>query len=213
MHTLASSCWFDRAFRRMGHVLTALVCAVATVAGLALPAPGGAAEIAGVLPPAGVLQAMEGEWTVHQWMRAGPGARLVELPPAVAHRVLVDQAFIQETMTASTGPSFTRIAFVLFNAASEQYEYASVDSRLPQLMAYALPGANRREGATLHFTGSTFVAPAWGERKNVPFLFRFELGPVTDGQQRARLYLKELGVGSGAGPEFIAFEYLYSRRR
>lgn len=213
MHAFASPRRFDRAFRWMGHRLTPLVCALAAAAGLALPGRVNAAEIAQALAPAKVLQAMEGHWSVRQWMRADPAAPLVELPPAVAHRALVDQAFIQETMTASAGPSFTRIALVLFNAVGGQYEYASIDSRLPQLMAYALPGANRPEGATLHFTGSAFVAPAWGERRNVPFLFRLELGPVADGQQRARLYLKELGVGAAAGPEFVAFEYLYSRRR
>ncbi len=158
--------------------------------------------------PIAFLDAMAGDWTVTQRMRPAAGADPVDLPPAKASRRIVDGAFLQETMTQAGGDAFTRTAWLVFNASNGQFEYASLDSRLPQLMAYAQPGANRRDAAGLHLQGGMFVAPKWGTRANVPFVYRIDVGPVEGGRQQVRLFLREPGSGQ---PEFAAFEYEYAK--
>jgi hypothetical protein len=55
-----------------------------------------------------------------------------------------------------------------------------------------------------------FVAPQWTEAKNVVFRYRIDVGQVDKGRQTLRLYLTPQ---SGADTkEFLAFEYLYTRR-
>lgn len=160
------------------------------------------------LSPTAFLDAMAGDWTVVQRMRPAPGATPIDLPPAKASRRIVDGAFLQETMTQAGGDAFTRLSWIVFNATNGQFEYVSLDSRLPQLMAYDHPGANRRDAAGLHFQGGMFVAPKWGTRSNVPFVYRIDVGPVEDGRQHVRLFLREPGSGQ---PEFPAFEYDYTK--
>ncbi len=161
--------------------------------------------------PAAFLAAMAGEWTVRQRMWPASGAAAVELPAAVATRRLVGGAFLEETMTplAADAGGFTRTALVVYNAVVQQYEYVSIDTRAPQVMAYIAPGANRVGKDMVHLTGSTFTAPQWGEARNVGFRYRAELGPVLDGRQEFRLFLTPLAAGA---KEFLAFEYVYTRR-
>jgi hypothetical protein len=58
--------------------------------------------------------------------------------------------------------------------------------------------------------GGRFVAPQWGESKDVPFRYRIVVGLVKEEGQAVRLYLTPQ---SGANnKEFLAFEYVYTRR-
>jgi hypothetical protein len=158
-----------------------------------------------------LMQQMTGTWQVQARMWPGAGAAAIDLPPAVAHRELVGGTFLQEVMepAGKTGqPPFTRIAYFNYNNINRQYEYFSLDTRLPQLMSYAVPGANRTRAGNIELAGSSFVAPEWGGKKNVPFLYRLTVGPVQGNKQVVRLFLTEQ---DGKGSEFVAFEYVYSR--
>jgi hypothetical protein len=158
-----------------------------------------------------LLQQMTGTWQVQARMWPGAGAAAIDLPPAVAHRELVGGTFLQEVMQPAGKTQqapFTRIAYFNYNTIDRQYEYFSLDTRLPQMMSYAVPGANRTRAGNVELAGSSFVAPEWGGKKNVPFLYRLSVGPVQGDKQVVRLFLTEQ---DGQGGEFVAFEYVYSR--
>ena len=108
--------------------------------------------------------------------------------------------------------SFSRNAFINFNPVSSRYEYTSLDTRAPQLMVeqserVADPG---RPGE-LKLQGSSFTAPQWGNAKNVRFTYRLTLGAIENDQQTVRLYLTPQTVLPKK--EFLAFEYVYSKRQ
>jgi hypothetical protein len=164
-----------------------------------------------------LLQQMVGSWNVQQRMWPGFGADAVNLPPAVARRHLMAGGFLEETMEAvkKTGEgSFTRTAFFNYNTVNQQYEYFSLDSRAPQMM-------NERSDKTAEQThpgkdgikldGGNFVAPQWGAAKNVAFTYRLNVGAIENDSQTVRLYLTPQEGESRK--EFLAFEYVYTRRR
>lgn len=158
-----------------------------------------------------LMQQMSGTWQVHTRMWPGRNAKAVDLPPAVARRELIRDVYLQETMELGEKPEgapFTRIAYFSYNWINQQYEYFSLDSRLPQMMSYALPGANRTRDGKVELSGTSFVAPEWGGDKNVPFMYRLAIGPVENNRQVIQLFLTGQ---SREGSEFLAFEYVYRR--
>jgi hypothetical protein len=165
-----------------------------------------------------LIQQMIGNWDVRQRMWPGAAAQAIDLPPAVAHRVLIGSTILQETMTLASESGeapFTRVAYFDHNAVSQQYEYFSLDTRAPQMMnersLAAGAESNSQHSGALTLYGDRFVAPQWGESKNVPFRYRIVVGEVEQEQQAVRLYLTPL---SGANiKEFLAFEYVYTRKR
>jgi hypothetical protein len=163
-----------------------------------------------------LIQQMIGVWDVRQRMWPGEAAKAIDLPPAVAHRILMGSTILQEVMTPASrsgGAPFTRVAYFDYNAVNRQYEYFSLDTRAPQMMnersvAASVRGKSRQGTLTLH--GSRFVAPQWGEAKNVPFRYRIVVDPVEKDRQAVRLYFTPQ---SGANAkEFLAFEYVYTRK-
>ncbi|GFE81119.1 hypothetical protein GCM10011487_31190 [Steroidobacter agaridevorans] len=155
---------------------------------------------------------MAGNWRVEPKMWPGPDAKAIELPKATAQRRIVNDAFLDEEMTPaadSQQEAFTRVAYVSFNTINQQYEYFSLDSRLPQMMSYTLPGANEAHAGQLELRGTSFVAPVWGQARNVPFMYRLTIGAVEGDRQIVRLFLKEQRAQAN---EFLAFEYLYIRQ-
>lgn len=161
-----------------------------------------------------VIRQMVGTWEVQQRMWTGARAEAIDLPPAVARRRLVGGAFLEEVMTLVGGSkqnSFTRVAHFNYNAVSRQYEYVSIDTRGPRMMTYetdAQRGVADHGGIML--SGGSFVAPQWGDTKNVAFAYRLEIGQVERNRQAVRLYLRPQ-AGKG-GKEFLAFQYVYTRR-
>jgi Protein of unknown function (DUF1579) len=159
---------------------------------------------------------MSGEWSVRQRMWPGPAAKPVDLPTAVAHRVVIGDSIVQEIMTLAPNSSetpFTRVAYFDYNPVTQQYEYFSLDTRAPQMMNERSRTTDTPEAAQhqdpLTLYGSRFVAAQWGESKNVPFRYKIVVGRLENQQQTVRLYLTPL---SGADKkEFLAFEYVYSR--
>ena len=87
-------------------------------------------------------------------------------------------------MDAADGPPFNRVAYFSLNPLNQQYEYVSVDSRLPQMMSYVVPGANKTRQGKVELSGASFVAPEWGTNKNVPFMYRLVIGPVAEASPR-----------------------------
>ena len=157
------------------------------------------------------LEDMAGTWKVSSRMWPAADAQPIDLPPAIARRELLEGAFLQEIMEPAEnadGPAFTRVAYVTYNSVYRQYEYFSLDTRLPQMMTYVIPGANKAQGNKVDLLGRTFVAPAWGAEKNVPFSYRIVIGAVEADRQLVQLFLTKL---DGAGTEFLAFEYVYTR--
>lgn len=59
--------------------------------------------------------------------------------------------------------------------------------------------------------GGTFVATEWGPAHDAAFRYRLVVEPVKRARQRVLLYLLPL-TGSGRAAEFLAFEYVYTRR-
>jgi len=165
---------------------------------------------------ADLLTSMAGAWDVQQRMWPSPQAAPVELPPAVAQRQLVQGLYVQEVMQsidngASQASPFTRNATLNFNPVTRQYEYASLDSRAPQLMVERGPMPQVANGAqALQLQGGTFLAPEWGTLKNVRFSYRLTLGAVVQGKQWVKLYLTPLS--NLPKKEFLAFEYVYSKK-
>lgn len=183
---------------------------------LLFAAPAGNVFAGGGCSGAGsLLREMAGVWDVQQRMWPGPRAEAIQLPPAVAHRRLVQGAFLQESMEPAHGvaqESFTRIATFNCNAVNRQFEYFSIDSREPQMMSersLSLPPSGAPGGVQLY--GESFVAPRWGEARNAAFRYRLAVGGVEQGRQIVGLYLLPLS-GDGSD-EFLAFEYVYTRRR
>src|SRR5579859_1287893 len=131
------------------------------------------------------LQGMVGTWDVKQRMWPGPGSAPVELPVAMAHRELVDGKYLAEIMLPAAGNvsgkgGFRRDALFNFNAVTNRYEYTSLDTRAPQLMAeMSQPFSSDLPGAALTLRGGTFLAPEWGSAKNVHFKYRLTIGAVT----------------------------------
>lgn len=159
-----------------------------------------------------MIRQMAGTWKVQSKMWPAPNATAFDLAPAIARREVVRNAYLQEVMDLAGEPgpaAFTRVAYFVYNTINQQYEYFSVDSRLPQLMSYTVPGANRTRGGTVELTGSSFVAPEWGTKKNVPFIYRLTIGPVEQNKQVVQLFLTEQ---KGQSAEFLAFEYVYTRQ-
>jgi hypothetical protein len=164
-----------------------------------------------------LLERMAGTWDVQQRMWPGPGAQAVELPRAVARRQLLDGKYLEESMepAAPDAPSsavFHRHALLTYNPVAKRYEYTSLDSRAPQLMTEigaALPA--RDAAGPLGLQGGRFLAPDWGGSKNVSFRYRLTIGPVQpDGRQTVQLHLTPETVLPKK--EFVAFEYVYSKR-
>ncbi|HVX45901.1 MAG TPA: DUF1579 family protein [Mycobacteriales bacterium] len=153
--------------------------------------------------------ALAGTWDVEQRMWTGPGSDPVPLPDATAHRYFVHGAFLVEDMTLADGAEgdpFTRHAVLSRNGVTQAFEYFSIDSRLPQMMAY--PNGVEREGGLWFVLPAPFVAPSWGEDSDVPFAARLEFRPDPE-RQVIRLYLRRLSARPTE--EFVAFEYIYRR--
>jgi hypothetical protein len=186
---------------------------IACLSCLVLSGPASAQD--SVSTPASVtalMRQMTGTWQVRSRMWPGPDTKPVDLPPAIAHRELIRASYLQEVMEPgdkSAEPPFTRVAYLSYNSMNQQYEYFSLDSRLPQMMSYVLPGANKARDGKIELRGTTFVAPEWGAEKNVAFMYRIAIGSVESDKQAVQLFLTEQ---NGKGSEFLAFEYVYSRR-
>jgi hypothetical protein len=163
-----------------------------------------------------LIQQMAGTWTVEQRMWPAAGAKAVDLPPAVARRRLVEGAFLEEIMEPARKAgqeSFTRTSYFNYNAVTRRYEYFSLDSRASQMMNERSDTTGRREPGAggISLDGGRFVAERWGDAMNVPFAYRLKVGGVVGDRQVVRLYLTPQS-GQGAR-EFLAFEYVYTRRR
>ena len=162
------------------------------------------------------VQGMVGTWDVQQRMLPGPGMAPVQLPAAVARRELIDGKYLAEVMQPSAGDVsgkgvFRRDALFNFNAVTNRYEYTSLDTRAPQMMAeVSQPTSSDLSGAVLTLQGGTFLAPQWGSAKNVHFKYRLTVGAVRADRQIVQLYLTPQDVLPNK--EFLAFEYVYTRR-
>lgn len=190
-----------RARRSLG--LLCLSMAVGTAAPVAAQAPDAAS----------LVHQMAGTWDVQEWMWSGPGAQATPLPAAVAERRPVGDDFVQEVMSTPAGAkdAFNRYSYFGFNPVNRQYEYFSLDSRAPQMMSEHSTDASAGSANSLNLLGGMFFAPQWGEMRNATFRYRLVVGPIQDDHQEVDLYLTPLS--GGGQPEFLAFKYLYTRRR
>jgi hypothetical protein len=197
-----------RTFSRRRPV-SALLCLTAAV-GFARPA---ATKTPDPAPP--LVHEMAGSWTVEEWMWLGANSAAVQLPAAVAERRLIADSFIQETMSAPAGARdpFSRISYFGYNPVNRQYEYFSLDTRAPQMMNERSSDATGTASGSsgINLLGGMFVAPQWGDTKNAVFRYRLVVGPIQDDRQEVDLYLTPLLAADQ--PEFLAFKYVYTRRR
>jgi hypothetical protein len=163
-----------------------------------------------------LLERMAGTWNVTQRMWSGPGAGPTDLPAAVAQRRVLGGTILEEEMElapGAKGDAFTRIAYFDYNAVNRQYEYFSIDTRAPQMMhesSCEIPRDNQMNNGPISLCGGMFVAPTWGSAKNAAFRYRLMVDQVSENQQAVRLYLTP--VSSEMADEFLAFEYMYTRR-
>jgi Protein of unknown function (DUF1579) len=162
-----------------------------------------------------LMQQMVGTWNVQQRMWPGSGAEAINLPPAIARRRLVEGAFLEGVMEPAQTPAhepFTRTAYFNYNAVNQQYEYFSLDSRAPQMMSeksnVAAEQSKPSKGG-IKLYGGSFVAPRWGEATNAAFMYRLTIGEVEKDRQVIELYLTPQSENA---KEFLAFEYVYTRR-
>jgi Protein of unknown function (DUF1579) len=164
-----------------------------------------------------LIQGMAGTWNVTQRMWSGPGASPTELPAALAHRRVLAGTIVEEEMElapGAKGDAFTRIAYLDYNAMNRQYEYFSIDTRAPQMMRESscenVTQDKRKDRGLISLCGGMFVAATWGTAKNAAFRYRLVVDAVSENQQIVRLYLTP--VSSEIADEFLAFEYVYTRR-
>lgn len=185
-----------------------LLIVAPALAGSASPATGALGNGAPAIPP--LIREMAGTWSVKQWMWPAPGSQAIVLPPAIAHRRIIDGKFLQEVMSAAAGSkdSFSRIAYFDYNAVSRRFEYFSIDTRAPQMMNERSAG-RAAPGAGLRLHGGVFVAPQWGSARNSPFHYDLVVDPVRGATQTVELYLTPLPASRGE--RFLAFKYLYTR--
>jgi hypothetical protein len=166
--------------------------------------------------PSELLANMVGTWDVQQRMWPGPKADAANLPPAVAERRLAGDTYLEETMHPANDRSeqagdFTRHALLNYNPVASRYEYASLDTRAPQLMVeQSLPMGSEPTAPELRLQGGSFLAPEWGSAKNVRFKYRLTMGAVKGGKQTVRVYFAPQTVLPKI--EFLAFEYVYTKR-
>lgn len=185
----------------------AIVLVASTAAAEPPRQPATAAHTVVRAEPVQLLRQLAGTWEVRQRMWPAPGSGPVSLPAAKAQRRLVHDGYVEEEMTPTDGEQFTRRAVFAYNDVKQAYEYFSIDSRLPQMMAY--PTGEERPGGVIEFRLSEpFVAPTWADDADVPFTGRAEFRPGED-RQVFRLYLKRMSAQPTE--EFLAFEYIYSR--
>lgn len=159
---------------------------------------------------------MTGTWDVQQRMWPGPKTDPIALPAAIAQRRLIRDTYLEEVMQpADDRPgqpgSFTRHALLNYNPVTSQFEYTSLDTRGPQLMVeQSRPIASGASGTELKLQGGSFLAPEWGSAKNVRFNYRLTIGAVKGNRQTIRLFF----TPQTALPktEFLAFEYVYTKR-
>jgi hypothetical protein len=163
------------------------------------------------------IRNMVGDWNVTQRMWEAPGAEATDLPPAVAHRRLLGDTILEEKMELASGEKadpFTRMAFFEYNAVTSQYQYFSIDSRAPQMMnerSYGEDTGGTSDHSISLWGVEIFVAPKWGKTANSAFRYRLKISSVQQNRQLVQLYLTP--VSGLPGREFLAFEYLYTRRR
>jgi uncharacterized protein DUF1579 len=143
------------------------------------------------VPP--LLKHMVGTWDVQQRMWPASGAEAITLPAARANRRLVGTTFLDEIMELAPGSKeqpFTRHAVFNYNAVIQQYEYFSIDTRGPQMMMEKTveAGGQGTAKSAVKLYGESFVAPQWGNAKNVAFRYRLEVGPIEKDRQAVRLY-------------------------
>ncbi len=77
---------------------------------------------------------MAGTWDMQQRMWPGPKQDPVNLPAAIAERRLIRDMYLEEVMQptddrAGQAATFSRHAFINYNAVTSQYEYTSLDTR------------------------------------------------------------------------------------
>src|SRR6266487_344486 len=163
-----------------------------------------------------LLTRMTGTWDVQQRMWPGPKNDPIALPAAIAQRRLIRDTYLEEVMQpVDDGPgqpgSFSRHALLNYNPVTSQYEYTSLDTRGPQLMVeQSRPIASGASGTELALQGGSFLAPEWGSAKNIRFKYRLTIGAVKENQQTVRLFLTPQTVLPKT--EFLAFEYVYTKR-
>lgn len=168
-------------------------------------------------PEHGLIQKMAGTWDVRASVWFGPDAKPI-VQSAIARRRIIGDGLLEEVMTpspGSSGPAFTRLAFLSYNAVSSSYEYVSWDTRAPQMMyqvsrAVSAPGERQESNAIWFYLVDNFVVPQWGDAKNVAFRHRMMMDPGED-RQVVRLYWTRLS--GEPNKEFLAGEYVYTRQQ
>lgn len=168
--------------------------------------------------PSKLIRDMEGTWDVQQRMWPAANAEVINLPSATARRrMLGGRAFLEEFMELkpeSKDQPFTRIAYFNYNTVNQQYEYFSIDSRAPQMMnekSHDAGGMTKSDGqSVISLYGDSFVAPRWGNTVNATFRYRLTISGIENNRQIVRLYLTP--QSAEGGKEFLAFEYVYTRR-
>lgn len=162
------------------------------------------------------IQVMAGSWDVETRMWPGEDMAAIKLSPAIAHRRIIENTFLEETMKpageTTSEDSFSRISYLNYNRVNKQYEYYSIDSRLPQMMfekTFESSILYKQDTLILYGTNG-FVAPVWGDKKNVAFRYRLTISPVKNNQQIVRIFLTPTSAENAK--EFLAFEYVYTRK-
>ena len=72
------------------------------------------------------------------------------------------------------------------------------------------PIASGASATELKLQGGSFLAPEWGSAKNVQLKYRLTMGAIKGNQQTVRLFLAPQTVLPKT--EFLAFEYVYTKR-
>jgi hypothetical protein len=161
-------------------------------------------------PEARLLGELVGTWDVEQRVWAAAGADPLLLPPMVAERRLIGDAYLEEDLEPKPGSEqepFTRLAFLFFNLTIRRFEYVSMDTRFPGIM-FERSFDEGCDNDTIALDIDMFVLPGFGSELTAQAVKQRRLLTMQDADTTT---VKQYWTAC-AQPEYLAVEYIYRRR-
>jgi hypothetical protein len=151
-----------------------------------------------------------GTWEVVMRLRPTPDATPVVVTGLEAERSMIG-LYLQETMRPAPGvdmPQFRRIEYLTYNPVEARWQYVSLDTRAPiGLMPARSFGGVAGDSITVYFENSA-LAGFGPEFEGRLFFARHVTTRESDDRDVSRQYWTRAG-----GPEWLAVEYEYTRKR
>jgi hypothetical protein len=158
------------------------------------------------------IRQQAGNWGVEQRVWSSPTAESILLPPMVARRRMVADAFLEEVMEPAPGSGqepFRRTAYLSFNPINRRYEHVTLDSRYRPIMFETSVDDVLEGGHTVSLFVSGFTSPSgFGDIPAGQWVKQRRL-LIAEGP--AQTITRQFWTFPGAAP-YLAMEYVYTRQ-